>query len=318
MAAFAVGAAAAIALGWDRERALVFGVVAGAFATVPDVDMVYAFVGVVQWLFASTPASVGQGVWRATDTFWSSSVVVHRAVTHSLPVAVPAAVAFALIGGGRRRRIAGVALLVALVGVAYVASGALGASVMLAFALAGTAVALVAARRTTLSPTNLLVAALLGLVSHPFGDLFTGTPPHFLYPFESTLVARRLALLGDPTLNVVAIFLLELAVIWLALLVYCRLTSRRARDMVDARATVGAGYALAALALPAPTLDVSYPFVFSVLAMGLVGVAPRSRPFRPVRPLFPVERDEALAAVLTGLAAVTLAAWTYVAVYTVA
>lgn len=336
MLAFALVAPLALALGYDRERALALGVVAGAFAAVPDVDMAYAFLGAAQAQVAD--------VWAVTEAFWRSSRAVHRSITHSLVVAVPAALAFAwsvsAAGGeaepretGRgyplpgsthtfsRRQVIALAVLAGLVGVAFLENGPLGAAILTVFAVAGVAVAGVARRRAGLSAGEILAVGLVGLLSHPFGDVFTGSPPDFLYPLDVTLLDGRVALAADPTLNLLAIFGLELATIWLAAVAFCRLTGRRPREHVDVRATLGAAYGVAALVLPAPTLSVSYHFVFTVLAVGTVGVAPLGMPVsrlrRPtalLRPRLPTA-DDALSAALTGLAAVTFGAAAYAAGY---
>nr|NIX19235.1 hypothetical protein [Actinomycetota bacterium] len=74
--AFALAASLADRAGLARYRALQFGVVAGAFALVPDVDILYAVAGMV----LADPA----GVWSAAAAFWDSSQTVHRAMTHSI------------------------------------------------------------------------------------------------------------------------------------------------------------------------------------------------------------------------------------------
>lgn len=312
MVAFAIAATVA-ARRWPGERALAFGVVAGAFATVPDVDMLYALVGLARAGFG--------GVWQMTAAFWASSHLVHRAVTHSLVVGAIAAVAFAGAASTRGRVVAA-ALLAGLVGVAFVVSGALGGAVMLAFLLAGVAVALAAARTTDFGPPELLAAGLIGLLTHPFGDVFTGGPPRFFYPLdvavpggpvvETTVVADRVVLMGDPTLNLLAVFGVELATIWLAGCVFLRVTGRGVLSHVDARAAVGVAYAIAVVAMPAPTLDVSYHFVFSILALAIVGIAPR---LLPSRPLLTAEWHETVTWGMTGLAAVSVAALSYTVTY---
>ncbi|UPW00358.1 metal-dependent hydrolase [Halorussus gelatinilyticus] len=319
MIAFAVATALTMRR-WPSERALAFGVVAGAFAAMPDVDMLYAVFGLAQVGLA--------GVWTMTEAFWRSSHLVHRAVTHSLVVGVVAAAAFAAAVAGRdagdgsasdRRFAAGafhrllaVALVAGLVAVSVAESGLLGGAVMVAFLLAGLVVASLAVRWTDFGPRELLAAALLGLLTHPFGDLFTGAPPRFLYPLDLRLVTERVTLLADPTLNLLAVFGVELATIWLAGYVYLRATDRRVLEHVDTRAAFGAAYAIAAVAMPAPTLDVSYHFVFSILAVGAVGVAPTLLPSRSV---LSAEWHEAVTWVLTGLSAVSIAALTYTLVY---
>lgn len=291
---------------WSTERALAFGVVAGVFATIPDVDMAYAIIGLAQAGFG--------GVWQMTAAFWGSSHLVHRAVTHSLVVAAIAGPGFVLATGNRRRKLLATGLLGTLVWISLAESGVLGAGVMLVFVIAGTLAALVADSRTDFGPRELLLAAVFGLATHPFGDVFTGSPPQFFYPLDVTLLHSRIDLFSDPTLNLLAIFGLELLTAWFAVAVYFHLRDGRVREQlrehVQPRAALGVGYALAALVIPAPTLAVSYQFVFSVLAVGAVGVAPRIHPERPFRPV----RDPT-AWVCTGMAAVTLAVVAYAVTY---
>ncbi|WP_423744408.1 metal-dependent hydrolase (plasmid) [Haladaptatus sp. SPP-AMP-3] len=296
---------------WSTERALAFGVIAGVFATVPDVDMTYAVIGLAQAGFG--------GVWEMTAAFWGSSHLVHRAVTHSLVVAAIAGPAFVLATRNWWQKSLSAGLLSALVWVAFVTSGLLGAGVMLVFVVVGTVAALVADSRTDLGPGALLLAVVFGLASHPFGDVFTGAPPQFFYPLDVTLLHSRITLLPDPTLNLLAIFGLELVLAWFAVSVYFHLrvgdVRKQLREHVHPRAALGAGYALAALVIPAPTLSVSYQFVFSVLAVGAVGVGPQlhpERPFPPVR-FRPVRTPAAW--LCTGMAAVTLGVIAYAGMY---
>jgi len=296
--AFGVAALAARALGRDRETALLVGVVAGAFATVPDVDVLFALPGLA--------AAVGSSPLAMADAFWTSSTLVHRTITHSLVVAVPAATAFALWPAGRRAWLVAGGLVLTLLGVALVASGPLGAAVAAAFCLAGLAVGGWAARRG-LGWRLTGATALFGLVSHPFGDVFTGTVPAFLYPLDLTLLQGRIAPFGDATLNLLLAFGVELACLWLGVLVFLWLTDRDVASQLAPRATVGAAYAVAILVVPAPTLDLSYPFVLSVLAVGVVGATPRLDDG--------LSLPGAVPAAVTGLTAVTLAGVAYLLAY---
>ncbi len=174
---------------------------------------------------------------------------------------------------------------------------------MALFGVAALVVAEAVRQRTAIAPRYAFAAALIGLVSHPFGDLFTGTPPAMLYPVDVSLVAHRLPLAPDPTLHLLAAFGVELAVVWSAVAVFCSLVGLR--PSFEPRATLGAGYAASVFLIPAPTLDLSYPFVFSVLAVGSLGVLPRLR----LRSSSPVAVPDRTTALVTGLAAVTVA-WT--------
>lgn len=312
--AFAVAAIVTVSVGWSRERALTVGILAGLFAAAPDVDIAYALVGVAT-------ASVGSALALA-GAFWETGNLVHRVVTHSLVVAPVVALAAALAVDSVRRasrasRAGAFLAASSLVVVAGAESGALGAAVMGLFCVVSLGIAVAAARRTDLSARTVAAAALFGLVSHPFGDLFTGEPPAMLYPFDVTLFAERVTLHSDPTVHLLSAFGLELATVWAAVLVTLWLTRRSLRTTVDPRAALGVGYAASLLVIPAPTLDLSYPFVFTVLAVGAVGMTPRfsqsAKTRRRLRHSF--ELPDWWSAGVTGLAAVTLAWVAYSVVY---
>jgi hypothetical protein len=224
-------------------------------------------------------------------------------VTHSLVVG---AVAAAGLGAwrARARRLALAGALAGaggLVGTVWLTGGPLTAAMLGVFLAAGLGVALVA-ERLGFGPRAVAGLAAVGFLSHPFGDLLAGGPPDLLYPLGWQLLTERVALSPDPTVHLLAAFFVELAVIWLALVVFLRLRGRGVRSVVRPRAALGVAYAVAVLAVPAPTVEVASPFVVSVLAVGLVGVPVTRRP-RP------------LPAVATGLTAVTLAALAYATVY---
>ena len=285
----------------SRDRALALGVLAAAFATLPDVDMLYAPVGLL-WAEGG-PLALARG-------FWSASTVVHRAATHSVVVAAVAAPAFAAWTRGGRPRLLAAAVLAALVGLSALTSGVLGALVLGAFAVGGAGVATAAGRRG-LSARDVLLAALVGLVTHPFGDLFTGTPPRLLYPFETTLLTERVALSPDPTLHLLGAMFLELATFWLAAVVFLSLTDQRLGDHLDPAAALGLPTGGVALAIPAPTLALSYPFVFTMLGAGVAcGILVGGIDYVRAR-----ERHRTLAMALTALAAVTVAVLVYLAAY---
>jgi membrane-bound metal-dependent hydrolase YbcI (DUF457 family) len=324
--------------GWAPERALSLGVVGGIFAAVPDVDMAYALLGV---------AGVGVAdAFTVAQAFWATGNLVHRSITHSLVLAVPVALAVGLwvagdrrvadaTGSARRRgdtaRLAALGLLGLVVAVVAGESGPVGAAVTVLFVCCALFVAAQVARRTDLPTLAVTAAAAVGLLSHPFGDLFTGRPPELLYPVETTLVAERVTLAADPTLHLLSAFGLELATGWVALLVWSRLTGAPLRPLLRPWAGLAAGYGVLVVALPAPTLDLSYPFVFTVLAVGALGALPRlgapattedagsfaasepgERRFPRVRRVRPPDRA---GAVVTGLAAVTLAWLAYGVAY---
>lgn len=352
LVAFAGAAGVAALLGYRRERALALGICAGAFALAPDVDIVYAPVGLAE------AALDGESVIAG---FWGHGNLVHRAVTHSLIVGVVTTLAVgcwavfertrvlvdtaAIENSIRERGVAALAASVALallggsIVVAGIESGSLGAVVLSLFAATCLAIA-TAGARWGLSAREIGVVALFGLLSHPFGDLFTGAPPAFLFPLDLPLVAERLSLHPDPTLHLLGAFAIELATFWLAALAYVSLSDRQLRVCIDWRAALGVGYAGVALALPAPTLESSYRFVVSVLALGVVlGVVPvpgraasleasrrtgrssalsdsiADAPAQVVGACRRTVLADPLGAALTGLTAVTLALGAYAVTY---
>ncbi|MDZ7746351.1 MAG: metal-dependent hydrolase [Halobacteriales archaeon] len=304
--AFALVATLAYRFGLSRERTLAVGLLGGLFGLAPDVDMAYAFLG----LFEPT----GENALRG---FWAASTEIHRVVTHSLVIGS----VFGFAAGGIASDRPSLNTLAAL---------AFAAGVVVAFAvsggLAGIVVALLAVTVTTLSRGArryglgsrwVAVAAVVGLCSHPFGDLLTGTPPAFLYPFDVTLVAARPNLLGDPTLNLLAPLVAELATFWLALAVYLWISHDErpfhpVRRRLRTRAGLATLFAAFVIVAPAPTLHTAYLFVFSLLAVSLAVATPL--PALDVRSLTDL-RGESFTTGVTGLAAITLATATYTVAY---
>lgn len=304
--AFALVASVALARGWDADRVFAVGLLAGGFAALPDVDIAYAVVGVA--------GVAGGDALTLASAFWSAGNVVHRAVTHSLVLAGPVALLAALrTATDARVRWLSVPLAVLIVGVVGAVSGALGTVVTVLFVLGAVALGEVVARHTALGVRQVLAAGLVGLVSHPFGDLLTGEPPAMFYPFDATVVGERLALSTDPTLHLLGAFGVELATVWAAVIVGCAAAGLRPTTALRPRATLGAGYAASIALVPAPTLDLSYPFVFSVLCVGALGLRPRLRFENARRPS--IAPPDWLPALVTGLSAITVAWLAYTAVY---
>ncbi|SNZ06028.1 LexA-binding, inner membrane-associated putative hydrolase [Natronoarchaeum philippinense] len=334
--AFALATLVADWRGWSARRALTLGVVTGAFAAIPDVDVAYA-------AFALDFGGLTPGAMAQPSTFWDATRDVHRTMTHSLVISILAGPAFGLWAvtetGSRNSRIAGrgvaVVVLAGLIGVAYLTSGPLGGVVMSMFAVAGVGVAALCRLATDLPARTVGLAATAGLLSHPWGDLVTGAPPRLFYPFDARVLDARVLLHGDPTVHLLGAFALELATIWLAALAIAHVADRSWPSLVDRRAGIGVAYGVAAVAMAPPTLDVSYHFVFSILSVGLLcgGVSARSAAvsiprrlrrqfdFRPLSSATPASRtavgvrDHALGVAVTSLAGITAALASYVLVY---
>ncbi len=321
------------------RRALLLGGVAGLFAAVPDVDMLFALPGLVAAV-VDTSATAGGAGSIPVDSLWAASNDVHRSVTHSLVVAVPSSVAAGLVAAPTRDGVTtavGAALLALSAVVAGVVSGPVAAAMLVAFGAGIVGVATAARRWTDLSGPTVGGLAAVGLLSHPFGDLFTGGPPRLLYPLAVDPIPTRVLFSTDRTLHLLGTFALEVAAAWAAIAVVLALYDRDPRSFVRPVALVGVAYGLVALVLTPPTLSVSYHFVFSVLALGLgtcavawtrqtaptrAAVNPRADGGQDValprlRSVVAATRDtERLATTLvTGVTAVSLAWLAYLVVY---
>lgn len=281
------------ALGLEPRRALLVAVVAALFATAPDVDILYALPGLLE----------AGGVLGAPDAFWSASTSVHRGLTHSLVVGGLAAV---IVSISYQNRPLGAGVGLALAVAIATSLGVLSGAIVAAFLLVGGAVAAVALR-VGLSLQTTFAAALLGFLTHPFGDLFTGTPPPLLAPFEISLFTTRIGPFADPTLNLLFAFAAELAVIWFGIWAISHTADRPLRPAIDRRAVLGTVVGLAVFWVAPPTMAASSHFVLPTVAVGMVGAVPRGlSPRRPIPPW---------TAMLTGLTAVTIGVATYTVGY---
>ena len=315
--AFALCAGFALWDRWSRRSARQVGLVAAAFALLPDVDMAYALIGVVG-LVGGTP----DGPLAVARGFWGASTAVHRAVTHSVLLAVPAAIAFALwaMPGAESdrdrlfRRWVGLVLLAGLCLIAFQVSGLLGLAAMGLYAAIGLSFATAIARFGTLDSRIILAAIFVGLISHPFGDVFTGTPPNFLYPFPVVVVGDVFHLHPDPTLHLLYTFGLELATIWVAFRVFVGTIDGFSVGTVGVGyAVTGLGFALLVPIVQAPTLEASYHFVLPVVGFGvLVGVVAY---WASVADRHPSGIDRALATAAVALRGMLVAFGSYAIVY---
>ena len=136
--AFALATLVADWRGWSARQALTLGLVAGAFAAIPDMDMIYTVVALdVGRLSADT--------LRQPSVFWDASRAVHRSITHSLLISLAAGPAFGAWAAGTSTsrgwlvvRAVASAILLSLVWAAWVYSGLAGTIVVGTFISGGT------------------------------------------------------------------------------------------------------------------------------------------------------------------------------------
>ncbi|MFB6091639.1 MAG: metal-dependent hydrolase [Haloquadratum sp.] len=288
--AFALAAGGAVALGWEDATSLRIGAVAALAALLPDLDVVYAV--------ATYAVAVAEGTPLGWEAFWGVANGVHRVVTHPLPVglvgtavfgtAVLAAVAVDDVRL-RRRALAAGAALVSIAGVGVVVGafradrGVAAAVVAVAFLACIAGFGALVGRRRDLPPAASTAAVAVGLLSHPFGDVFLAAPPPLLAPFGPRVLADRVVLATDPTLNLLAILFVEVGVVWAGVAAFWRVRPagfdpgqrdwRRLGDAVDRRAALGAAYVPLAFFLPRPTIADAHVLGFTIVPLAVaVGV----------------------------------------------
>lgn len=275
--ALAAGIALARMAGAEDARALSVGLLAGASAALPDLDVLVALVSV-------GGLSPGQG-FGAWDQFWAASDGIHRGVTHTLAAGASAGVVLAASAVGQRAALAGRRLsllgavgsgLAAVLAVLLLFGPAVPVTGWLGFGLlAAGAIVLggYAGSRTVLGGPAILGAALLGLLSHPFGDVFMASPPRAFFPLGIQIPAEAVRLAADPTWNLVGITLVELATVWIGLVAVTGVTAVRLPELIDRRAALGLLFPLVMLALPRPTMADAHWLGFPLAPFALVGIA---------------------------------------------
>lgn len=287
--AFSLAAFLSYYVGYEAEAALEIGLFAALFALLPDIDIIYAFKEVAVLLASDTSIFV--------ESFWNASGKVHRGFSHSLVTGLVSSAAFTFYHRNRSRYVA------AMIGMAALAAGAflggfLVASLAVLYAAAGVLLSEAAVERV--DERGFTGAVLVGLISHPFGDLFTGTPPGLLYPLTLELIESRLILVQDPVFNLLSIFLVELSCLVLALGVFSYVRgvdlSPEISPLSFMTVTFGASYFL----IPEPSLSSSYQFVYGLTSLSLfAAVISVSRPEKlSVEEFFPFGLNFLIAALL--------------------
>lgn len=262
--------------GFSSQKTLWFGILAGGFAVLPDIDMLYPFV------ILTTPPF--PPLVNALDVFWHSSTVVHRNITHSLVVSLFTALSFTWIAAGHRRHTntdtqetahiahlqaaLAISFLTGLISYVYLTNGIVSAGVLVMFSIGGIALTLFARIHLSFTPCLTAAAMLIGLLSHPFGDFFTGTPPALFYPFKLLNLSDPIAFSPNATLHFLVVFGLELLVVWL---VIWRVHTGSFTDIHVTFSWLAAftiGYASVFWIIAPPTIHSAYYFTLPLATLG--------------------------------------------------
>jgi membrane-bound metal-dependent hydrolase YbcI (DUF457 family) len=259
--AFSAVALFAYLRNYEPDKALKIGLMAGAFAVLPDVDMIYAFKELSQ---------LTSGFHSFSDSFWSASTETHRGATHSLVTLFLTAAA--MIGYYRydSKLFAGLIVAGSFSAVFFLEG------IYMSFLISlftASALLLTHFSREKFEMKEFVGAMFFGLLSHPFGDVFTGTPPDFLYPLPIEVLQGKVVLLQDPSLNFLAVFGLELFLIWTGIAVYIYLAERSLMEEFSFLSVTGVLYGALSFFISDPSLSRPYTFVFSILVFSALVTA---------------------------------------------
>lgn len=260
--AIAIAGITCLLLGFERKKALSIALAAGFFAALPDVDIIYAFKEVAGIL---TP-----GKKEIFESFWAASTVTHRNLTHSLVTGLLGSALFTAYYS-YRNIFTGSLLTGLMIFYGYIFGGALISGLFAVFALLGVLLAESVTRISDMSVKGFLLASGIGLLSHPFGDLFTGTPPALLEPLNFVLLTDRITLFADPTINFLAVFILELGTIWAGIVTVFYLKERSLKKSFRVSSLSGLFFGPAALFID-PSISNASAFVFSIVLVSTLTV----------------------------------------------
>ncbi len=295
---FGVLAATAVLVGEAPHRGRQIAVIGSLFTLLPDLDLVLAPLHVF-YLLVPTTESVQ---FAATQ---------HRALTHSLVIlgAISLICSFAYRSDSRSTQLAlgggGLGGLLFVFSVVFELTPIQLMSILV-FGGAALLTTSIVSSRSTISTRQFTVACSAGLLLHPFGDVFTGTPPDFFAPLTLSLFQSRAVFSTDPTINLVWIFLLELMTGWLAATAYAAIEPK-ARPSLASISFFGVFCGFGLLLFPPPTLETATWFVYSVVITGGVIGALQAGFEHPSLSL----HARAYTGFITGLATITFAVCSY-------
>jgi len=208
---------------FPNNKILYLATTAGIAAIIPDIDMLLPFASI----FTVNTLSIT----AITNQFWTVSGERHRLATHSLIIlTITTLIAFTIQKISTttafkpelqhtKQKIATTIITITI----------LFTPLSIPLKLLTTTTLITAYFLTTHKPTNttttqLTLAFLIGTTTHPFGDMFTGTPPTFLYPYTNILELTRWTI-PNPTIQLTLLFTLEIGTLITTILLLEKLTT---------------------------------------------------------------------------------------------
>lgn len=256
---------------FSNKKVLYLATVAGTAALLPDIDILFPLVS----LISVTPFTISELV----NQFWTVSGERHRLATHSLIILGSGTIlAFAQMHFSEPTR--KYSILLATLAVFLLP---LSLAVQLLTATIFTSVYILITRKPDSSSINEITLAFsFGAFIHPFGDMFTGTPPAFFYPFTNIIGLSRWTI-ADSTIQFGLVFILEIGSLIAALYLLAHLTETTHITLTEIKpkphhtiiSTLIIGTLLFILGTSiAPTVDSAPPFVFPLVGATLISSTP--------------------------------------------
>lgn len=259
MVGFVVSVMIARKLSMSRDQQLAVGLTAMAFAVLPDFDLIVGVIGVVE--------SGLQGISQTQQEFWTDGLKYHRGLTHSILFGLVSATIFSLISYGDRNRLLGLALAIVVLLISAVSLGVLQSIVVFSYIISGIVITLIVRKYNDMR-NIVVISSFTGVITHPFGDVFTGTSPQLLSPLSINVLPDIVLVSQEPTLHLLFVFILELSTVWAFVYTYLKINEESVWTYIPVYTMVGVLYGFTSMIIQPPTLEVSYHFVFSIIALG--------------------------------------------------
>lgn len=257
-----VAALLLVTTNFSNKKILYLATIAGIASILPDIDVLFPLISLLSVDTLSITA--------LTDQFWTVSGERHRLATHSLIVFGTAIIlAFTQLyfkPTYQKYTIAISTITIFLVPLTLPVQLLLTITILTVYTLHNY-------QPQTTQTHETALAFAFGAFIHPFGDMFTGTPPAFLYPFTDIINLSRWTL-ADPTLHFTLIFTLEIGSLIAALYLIAHLTEIDILTYTDVRpkphhtliSTLALIIVLFAIGTnTTPTVDSATPFVLPLV-----------------------------------------------------
>lgn len=251
----------------ETKQVIRLSLISGIYGLVADLDIIFAFVETL--LFVSETGNI------TIEAFWNISRNFHRKSTHSLVVGVLSIIGIVIqfiyiddVAKPYENSTFDYGISILFGGLIGMLTGNFARGVLVSglFVFCILSVTRVILYKTSFNKNIVLVSAFVGILSHPFGDVFTGTPPNFFYPLYD-INLERIVLFTNETLNISALFLIESLLFVLFMLIYAD-----SKDInnnityITFFAAIASGGVLSYF-ITSPSIDEPYTFVSGILLL---------------------------------------------------